>query len=84
MQTRSLTTMSGRKCDVVTGVTIGEYNAWQSVQLTAVYPCIEAPGYKLEYAHTMLRADLIHRSISNLTTVHFFENSVRRRLGPQT
>ncbi|ORY25250.1 inosine triphosphate pyrophosphatase-like protein [Naematelia encephala] len=48
-QIRALLSMSGRSCEVITGVTI-------------VYPCVEAPGYKLE-------------SISCSTLVQFYDNS---------
>ncbi|KAK1920810.1 inosine triphosphate pyrophosphatase-like protein [Papiliotrema laurentii] len=47
-QTKWLNLMSGRTAEVVTGVTI-------------VYPCVEAPGYKIE-------------SLSNSTIIHFFDN----------
>jgi len=74
---RSLSTMSGRTCDVVTGVTIGEPISPTRFLMT-VYPCVEAPGYKLEYVcDAKFGRHLIARSIVNTTTVHFFENTVR-------
>ena len=34
-QIRNLTLMAGRACEIITGVTIA-------------YPCVQAPGFKLE------------------------------------
>jgi septum formation protein len=57
--------MSGRQCEVVTGVTIGLFLslAWLSQRSNSVIPTVEAPGYKLQ-------------SISCSTLVQFYENTV--------
>lgn len=52
-QTRMLELMSGKECEVITGVTIGQSSVEFAGRsgfglIVIVYPAVDAPGYKLE------------------------------------